>query len=346
MLGEEYMSTSSDWSAFVQSQINALIAAFNANVNALNNALNKNIRFVNNLRRLSSAQKRQIITALINQYNVKVASLRAQLNENIAKWQQTPMPVSALSPTNKRALLIGINYVGTVNELSGCINDVECVKERLIQNGFANENIQILTDNTAVKPTKENIVNQLCELLSSGESGDLLFLMYSGHGSYTIDRNGDESSGYDQLIVPLDLNMIVDDELKSLIQNNLKSGVTLFGMFDSCFSGSVLDLRYQYMDSLNYDQFTENEKELETQGDVLMISGCTDYQTSADAYINQQANGAMTWSLLEALKTNPSSCTWRELVQCMRDLLKASQFDQIPQFSSGRLENIDTPIFI
>ena len=120
--------------------------------------------------------------------------------------------------------------------------------------------------------------------------------------------------------MPCDLKPIIDDELKTIIQQNLKPNVTLFAMFDSCFSGSVLDLRYQYMDSLNYDNYSENIKQIDTQGNVFMISGCSDYQTSADSVFNNRANGAMTWSLLEALKQKPN-CNWRELVKSMRDLL-------------------------
>jgi hypothetical protein len=116
-------------------------------------------------------------------------------------------------------------------------------------------------------------------------------------------------------------------------------------MFDSCFSGSMLDLKYQYLDSLNYDNYTENEKQLETTGNVFMISGCTDKQTSADAVINNNACGAMTWSFLEAAKEK-TGCTWRELIKSMRDKLKLSEFDQIPQFSSGTFVDIDAAIFI
>jgi hypothetical protein len=76
-----------------------------------------------------------------------------------------------------------------------------------------------------------------------------------------------------------------------------------------------------------------------------MISGCNDYQTSADAVINNKDNGAMTWSLLESLKQYPN-CTWRELLKSMRVLLKKSDFEQIPQFSSGKFENIDDKVFI
>ena len=60
-----------------------------------------------------------------------------------------------------------------------------------------------------------------------------------------------------------------------------------------------------------------------------------DRQTSADA--NKQAKGAMTWSLLNTLKTN---ITWRELLQSMRTLLKKSGYIQIPQLSTGTLEDM------
>jgi hypothetical protein len=116
-------------------------------------------------------------------------------------------------------------------------------------------------------------------------------------------------------------------------------------MFDSCFSGTVLDLKYQYMDSLDYNNYSENNKQLETVGNVFMISGCTDYQTSLELQINNKSAGVMTWSFLEALKQNPSG-SWRELVKKMRDVLKTNNFVQLPQFSCGKFENFDSKIFI
>lgn len=244
---------------------------------------------------------------------------------------------------SKKALLVGINYTGTSNELYGCINDVNSIKERISTKGFTS--INTITDLTTKKPTRDTILSEFKNLLINSQAGDLLFFLYSGHGSYDLDRNSDESDSYDELIVTSDLKIITDDELKTIIQQNLKKDVTLFAMFDSCFSGTMLDLRYQYMDSLNYDKYTENDKQAVTVGNVFMISGCTDEQTSADSVFNNKANGAMTWSLLECLKQKPND-SWRELVKNMRDLLKTSEFTQIPQFSSGSFVNIDTRVFI
>lgn len=327
--------------AYRQRRINALIATHRSNINRLYSSAVAKIRNIQRSR-LSPQSKRAQIFVVVANYNANIKSSITNTNKNVAVIKNYVPPALKINK-NKNALLIGINYTGTEYELNGCINDVNTIKDRISQQGF--QNIQMLTDLTSEKPTRENILREFTALLSSAQEGDLLFFSYSGHGSYTLDKNGDENTLYDQLIVPSDFKAIVDDELKAIIQTNLKKGVTLFAMFDSCFSGSVLDLKYQYMDSLNYDKYTENDKELETNGNVFMISGCSDYQTSADAFINNKATGAMTWSFNEALKQN-DKCSWRELVKNMRTLLKTSQYDQIPQFSCGTFENIDAPIFI
>lgn len=329
----------SELDAFKKARIKELTATYDGNVSRLRSALNANIRSVQQSRGSASA-KQSYIQSLTNKYNLDVAQLKKILSDNILKIQQyTPPPLPAVR--SKAALLVGINYVGTSNELFGCVNDVNNVKERLSTKQFSK--ITTLTDAQA---TKAAILQEFKQMMINAVSGDVLFFMYSGHGSYMADQNGDETTGYDQLIIPVDLNPIRDDDLKTLIQMYLKPNVTLFAMFDSCFSGTVLDLRYQFFDSLNYDKYTENNKELETPGHVFMISGCSDVQTSADAFIDGKSSGAMTWSLLSTLKSTTGSLTWRELIRLMRDALKESQYEQIPQFSCGNFENIDLPVFI
>jgi hypothetical protein len=334
---------SSELDIYKKKLISQYYNTYNKNISILNNNLKNNILKIKQSK-ISNSQKNSLINNLMNHYNNNVNNLKTILNQNIAKAKSITYNKININGNGKRkALLIGINYIGTQYVLGGCIADINDIKTRINGEGF--QNINVLSDYTTVKPTKNNILNALKDLLKSANAGDFLFFAYSGHGSYKADNNNDETTGYDQLICPLDFNMIVDDELKSIIQSNLKQGVTLFAMFDSCFSGTVLDLKYQYIDSLNYDNFTIHDRQLETQGDVFMISGCTDYQTSADAIINGRNNGAMTWSLLNSLKQKPN-CTWRELIKNMRNLLKSSKFTQIPQFSCGKLENIDNKVFI
>jgi len=103
---------------------------------------------------------------------------------------------------SKKALLVGINYKGTSSELKGCITDVDNIKGYLLKNGYSSQNITVLTDETAIKPTRVNILKHLLELIVS--DAKTLFFHYSGHGSQTADDNGDESDGRDECLCPID----------------------------------------------------------------------------------------------------------------------------------------------
>jgi len=70
-----------------------------------------------------------------------------------------------------------------------------------------------------------------------------------GHGGQTEDLDGDEQDGTDEVIYPVDFRQnghIVDDELHHYMVKPLQPGVRLTAIFDSCHSGSVLDLPYIY----------------------------------------------------------------------------------------------------
>jgi hypothetical protein len=70
-----------------------------------------------------------------------------------------------------------------------------------------------------------------------------------GHGGQTKDLDGDEEDGYDEVIYPVDFRTqghIVDDEMHRIMVQSLRPGVRLTAIFDSCHSGSALDLPYIY----------------------------------------------------------------------------------------------------
>jgi hypothetical protein len=91
----------------------------------------------------------------------------------------------------KKALLIGINYFQTPNQLHGCINDVKNIKEFLISRGFKDEpsSMIVLTDDQPSKlPLKSNILSSCEWLVKDAEPGDSLFFHYSGHGEQVADK--------------------------------------------------------------------------------------------------------------------------------------------------------------
>jgi len=288
---------------------------YNANVALLQAQLNAAIRKIN-LMRISNIMKKNLINAAINASNANLKKLTDKYKQELPKKQT--------------AFLVGINYTGTVNELYGCINDTKNVEE-LLKNKYNFTNVALLNDETA---TKQNILKGLQTLLSNTESGDTAFFMFSGHGTCTADLNKDETDGQDELIVPIDAfsmnTCILDDELNKLIRNTLKPGAKLVALFDCCFSGTMLDLRYTY-------GYPDNTNESETAGDVYMISGCTDQQLSADtvAPVNGRtmASGAMTYAFLSMIK---ETALMGDLVTKMQNFLKDNGYPQRPLLSSGK----------
>ena len=314
--------------------ITSLNQTYNINFIRLNNYCNITANTI--LRsRLSVNQKNAEIDKLKAFYSRQLNAFQAELNNGLVQLNQK-------YKMNKKALLVGCNYRGTENELIGCINDVNNIQNKL-KSTYGFTNMLVMTDDTQKKPTRENILNAFKSLLMSGQSGDTLFFLFSGHGGNTIDRNNEELDGLDEVIYPLDLNCIVDDELKALIQTHLKKDVTLFALFDSCHSGTMMDLKYQYLNSDKSNNNTENNKNLETLGNVIMISGCMDSQTSADAPISLTHQGAMTWSFLEAIKSN-QNISWNDLILNMRSTLSKSYFSQTPQLSSGKPLDLNSKI--
>jgi metacaspase-1 len=114
--------------------------------------------------------------------------------------------------------LIGINYFGTSRPLEGCINDVRQIAPFLNQRyGFSYDDMVILTDdqqNPLSRPTRANIISAMHWLVAGAQPNDSFFFHFSGHGSQTLDLDGDEEDGFDETILPVDFKqagMIVDD---------------------------------------------------------------------------------------------------------------------------------------
>ncbi|KAF5733555.1 MC2 [Tripterygium wilfordii] len=144
----------------------------------------------------------------------------------------------------KKAVLIGINYPGTKVELNGCINDVRRMYRCLVDRyGFDESDITVLidTDDSYTQPTGKNIRKALADLVRSAESGDFLFVHYSGHGTRLPAETGDEDDTvYDECIVPCDMNLITDDDFRELV-DQIPEGCQMTIVSDSCHSGGLID---------------------------------------------------------------------------------------------------------
>lgn len=253
-----------------------------------------------------------------------------------------------------RALLIGINYVGQDCELKGCVNDVKRMYDFCAEKKYT---IGVLfdgqwdgalpptpgcADNTA---TKANILTAMHWLVANATSDSKLLIHYSGHGGLTADLNNDESSHKDSTICPADGGIIIDDELRAILVDPLPAKCSLRAIFDCCHSGTALDLKYTLHSSFKRKRGarqmvvfggTQHRSTPGAACDVLMISGCMDSQTSADAQFQGNASGALTHTLLDILFKNkrtaaaPVGTLLKELLKS----LKRGGFSQKPQISS------------
>jgi len=236
------------------------------------------------------------------------------------------------------ALLIGINYKGTSSELNGCINDVVNTKQVLMeQYHFEEKNISMLTDDTEKKPTSRNIIQGLYHLAFQTYKEDIkqVWISYSGHGSYITDYSSDEDDGKDECLVPLDYStagLITDDSLHHILGNFNPKTKVLF-IIDACHSETILDLPYRYV--AGSKNVIENHSS-QLKGQIVMLSGCRDDQTSADAYNienSHQYSGAMTSALLSTLKKFHYTVRCWSLLKEMRLFLASRDYSQVPQLS-------------
>lgn len=79
------------------------------------------------------------------------------------------------------------------------------------------------------------------------------------------------------------------------------------------------------------------------EGNIL-LAGCKDIQTSADAYISGDYHGAFTYYLIDSIKSLGTTATYRQVASALASRLKQNRYSQIPQLE-GKRENKDIPIF-
>ena len=235
-----------------------------------------------------------------------------------------------------------------------------CLIDDVLQLVQPSDNINTFqgnADSSNIMTQFSNLINPVVTDTISNNTGDLLFMSFSGHGFSTSDITPTDEArdNTDELIVGsmagvgvtntnnLPGFFIRDDDINTTVRT-LQTGVNLFAVIDSCHSGTFFDLRYQYYNTDTKDTYTENPKVPITDGNIIMLSGCTDAGTSADAYINGIPQGALTWAFLKSIE-NKTDITWRQLILLIRALLKFSGFKQIPQLSSGRFINLDTKVW-
>jgi hypothetical protein len=267
----------------------------------------------------------------------------------------------------RKAFLVGLNrYPDPRNNLKGCVNDVLLMAKTLReQYGFSgSSDIQLLTDERA---TIAGIRKGLEWLVRESFAGDSIVFHYSGHGAQVRDVSGDElSDNLDEIICPYDMdwdNPFTDDDLAEICKEVPKD-VLLTVILDCCHSGTGLrevirpdlPIRYKFLPA-PVEVRHRSEPKTEDRGidrsvtmtgpdprlairrfgisqsktNAVLIAGCRSDQTSADAWIDGDHHGALTYYLWRSLRDAKWKITYRKLIAATGAELADHNYDQVPQ---------------
>lgn len=280
----------------------------------------------------------------------------------------------------RKAFLVGLNrYPDPRNNLKGCVNDVLLMSKTLReQYGFNGaSDIKLLTDERA---TTANIRKGLEGLVGEASPEDSLVFHYSGHGAQVRDLSGDElSDNLDEIICPYDMdwnNPFTDDDLAEICKE-VPKGVLFTVILDCCHSGTGLreflradlPIRYKFLPA-PVEVRHRSETRIENRGidrsvtmagpekglpirrfgvstsktNAVLIAGCRSDQTSADAWIDGDYHGALTYYLWRSLRDSKWKTSYRKLIAATGAALADHNYDQVPQLE-GPAKLLSTTVF-
>ena len=260
----------------------------------------------------------------------------------------------------KYALCIGINdYPGTESDLAGCVNDADDWSAELARRGFC---VTGLIDRQATGKAMRSAIRKI---VSGADTGDLIVVQYSGHGSFIPDEDGDEPDGTDECLCPYDVRSrgpITDDELFDLYSAR-KTGVKLVMISDSCNSGTVsrfapittppaapgVKARHTTVRFLPPAAFLTKRETARFgirravrrssppgRNASLLLAGCQETEYSYDAYFQGRPNGAFTFVALQTLAKLPKSATYADWYKAIRKVLPSQEYPQTPNLYGSK----------
>ncbi|XP_049405917.1 metacaspase-1-like [Solanum stenotomum] len=242
----------------------------------------------------------------------------------------------------KRALIIGITYKNTKDELQGCIN-AKCMKFLLVNRfKFPQEAVLMLTEEERDPhriPTIRNIRYAIYWLMQGVKAGDSLVFHFSGHGLH-------------ETLCPLDYEkkgMIVDDELNATLVRPLPRGAKLHAIIDACHSGTMLDLPYLCRMDRTGQYVWEDHRPRSgawkgtSGGEAISFSGCDDHQKSADtdSLAKVMSTGAMPFSFIQAIERGQGT-TYGSILNAIRSSIRNSDSDLGSKIASSLLTMLTT----
>ncbi|KAN0120868.1 Peptidase C14, caspase domain containing protein [Russula decolorans] len=274
--------------------------------------------------------------------------------------------MTAENSEKRKGLMIGINYSQHPDrdfELRHGTGDAYAMTSFLSTNlGFATSDIRVMTDdmeNPRDRPTKENILREMRELVRDPQPGDSFFLYFSGHGVQIDDSDGDESDGLDECICAMDYRgddeypdsntpgLIVDDDIHDILVRPLPRQCRLTALFDSCHSGTALDLPYVYDSNGVVKPFRHPERlsvlrQKASYADVVSLSASKDNQGARETH----HGGALRCAFIDSMMNANDTLSYKALIRSVLDYMRRHGFEQKPQLSTSYEIDTNLPFIV
>ena len=276
------------------------------------------------------------------------------------------------------ALLIGIdNYRPSevYKDLGGCVRDINHVDSYLQQSlqvppaqifrlsSPIEEDKALLTARSAAdrKPTYQNIVEAFKEITDIAQTGDRIYLHYSGHGGRAITSYPElkEKKDSDEGLVPCDYaqtgRYLRDVEIATLLKRMTDKGLVVTFILDSCHSGgatrgdsairgvSTVDRKQELRESLvapkdelisNWRALSSTEKSfsgLLPAKDYVLLAACRPTEYAFEYAINGgDRHGALTFWTIDTLNTLGHQISYQTLHNRVSAKVQSDHPSQLP----------------
>lgn len=111
---------------------------------------------------------------------------------------------------------------------------------------IAESNGHIITSLFNREATRNRILDTIIDIGKKVKKGDSFIFYFSGHGDFVKDINGDEVSGFDQVMVAYN-DFIVDDEIYALLKRYFKQTDNIM-IVDACHSSTSWKYKSAHID--------------------------------------------------------------------------------------------------
>lgn len=217
------------------------------------------------------------------------------------------------------AVLIGVSDYDSQENLPGCKNDVEIIKEIIDLSGKYEKKL-IISENTYSSEVKQIMSNFFNELISKGTEVDEVLFYYSGHGLYENDEFYYIFSDYtdSKLNRTTYKNSEIDEMLKSL---NPKLTVKII---DACESG----IRYVK----DIDNFEVKKMFKETQNKFENCYFMYSSHSTEVSYASKDLSYFTTSLVKSIIEHNSDFIRYRDVMDYIADEFKEKSIEQTPYY--------------